>query len=337
MALEQNPPRTAGRPTAAICMMPTVFEAHFDLERLARSADLLAPPLVEDLESPALADVNVLFTGWGTPPLTPEVLDRMPNLRWVMHCAGSVRPLHPEHLLARGIRLFSAADQNARPVAQYTLAAILWTGKRAWQLVRGVEAADFTNLISDQELGNSRRTIGVLGFSRVGQQVTALLQTVMSARVLVADPYVDPADVAAAGASLVDFDTLLQECDVLTIHAPATEETRHMVDARALALLRDGATVVNTARGSLLDHDALAAECATGRLSAILDVTDPEPLPAESPLRHLPNVVLTPHIAGSLGNEVTDLCDSAIDDLESVLRGLEPDSRIQPAVLTISA
>ena len=116
-----------------------------------------------------------------------------------------------------------------------------------------------------------------------------------------ADPYADPAEVRAAGGSLVPLPELLPRCDVLTLHVPALPATRHLIGAAELALLRDGATVINTARGAVLDTAALESECATGRLDAILDVTDPEPLPASSLLYDLPNVMITPHIAGSLG------------------------------------
>src|SRR5690606_32960603 len=116
-----------------------------------------------------------------------------------------------------------------------------------------------------------------------------------------ADPFADAAKVAAAGAELVPLADLLPRVDVLTLHAPALAATRHMIGRAELAALRDGAVLINTARGSVLDHDALLAECRDGRIDAVLDVTEPEPLPADSPLLTLDNVAVTPHIAGSLG------------------------------------
>ncbi|HWU27805.1 MAG TPA: NAD(P)-dependent oxidoreductase, partial [Microbacterium sp.] len=109
---------------------------------------------------------------------------------------------------------------------------------------------------------------------------------------------------------------------VLSLHAPALPSTHHMISVRELAALPDGATVINTARGALLDHDALVAECRTGRLDAVLDVTDPEPLPLDSPLLDLPNVALTPHLAGSLGTETRRLTDSALDELQAYASGV---------------
>jgi phosphoglycerate dehydrogenase-like enzyme len=118
---------------------------------------------------------------------------------------------------------------------------------------------------------------------------------------------VDAAEAAALGATLVDLDTLVATSDVVSLHAPSLPETRHLIDARRLALMPDGAVLVNTARGALVDTDALVAECAAGRLSAVLDVTEPEPLPVGHPLFGLPSVLVTPHVAGAQGNEIERL------------------------------
>ena len=181
------------------------------------------------------------------------------------------------------------------------------------------------------------RTIGVVGFSRIGRRVVSLLQQLDSATVLVADPYADPYEVAAAGARLVPLDELLPRVDVLSIHAPALPSTRHMIGAEQLARLRRNATVINTARGSLIDTAALERECAAGRLHAILDVTDPEPLPADSVLYDLPNVMLTPHVAGSLGSEIHRMTDAALDELERFVRGEALQSAVSSETLRVSA
>jgi phosphoglycerate dehydrogenase-like enzyme len=140
-------------------------------------------------------------------------------------------------------------------------------------------------------------------------------------RVLVSDPYFGEAEAAQLGVERRALDELLACADVVSLHAPALPSTRHLLDRRRLGLLRDGAVLVNTARGSLVDHDALLAELRAGRISAVLDVTDPEPLPADSPLFTLPNVVLTPHIAGALGTEVRRLGDLAIEELARYAAG----------------
>jgi phosphoglycerate dehydrogenase-like enzyme len=171
------------------------------------------------------------------------------------------------------------------------------------------------------DLSNFGRTVGVVGYSRVGRRVVELLRMLGGTTCLVADPYADPHEVERAGATLVDLDELLPRVDVLTLHAPALPETHHLIDAARLRALPDNATVINTARGTLVDSAALAAECAAGRLFAILDVTDPEPLPPGSPLRDLARVMVTPHVAGSLGSEIGRLTDHTLDELAHWVAG----------------
>jgi phosphoglycerate dehydrogenase-like enzyme len=138
--------------------------------------------------------------------------------------------------------------------------------------------------------------------------------------VSVFDPYLTDDDARDLGVRRVELDELMATSAVVSVHAPDIPETRHMIDARRLALLPDGATLINTARGALVDTDALVAELATGRIDAVLDVTEPEPLPADHPLWSLPNVLLTPHIAGSMGNELSRLGDNAVAEIEALAR-----------------
>lgn len=336
----------AARPAALVAMWPDVFSTLFDdarLARLHRLCDMRDDEVTGDLDDPALAgrlaQIEVLITSWGTPPLTAERLDRMPRLRAVFHCAGTVRSLATEAFWARDILVTSAAEANSIPVAEFTFASIVLAGKRAQVFARDPRAhrREWRSLLESTHLSNFGRSVGIVGFSRIGRRVVALLQQLDDVDVLVADPYADPAAVEAAGARLVPLEELLPNVDVLSLHAPALPETNHMIGARQLAALPDGATVVNTARGSLIDTDALAVECASGRLDAILDVTDPEPLPVDSILLDLPNVSITPHIAGSLGSETLRMTDAALDDLERFLAGERPQEAVHVADLGVSA
>jgi phosphoglycerate dehydrogenase-like enzyme len=130
---------------------------------------------------------------------------------------------------------------------------------------------------------------------------------------------------------------MLPQLDVPSLHAPSLPAPRHMIAAAQLAALPDGATVINTARGALIDHDALLAECRTGRLDAVLDVTAPEPPPADSELRGLPNIAVTPHLAGSLGTEARRLADAALDELALYIAGAPARHPVTEAELAISA
>ncbi|WP_221583905.1 hydroxyacid dehydrogenase [Microbacterium sp. G2-8] len=317
-------------PRTHLAMAPATADLLFDAprrERIAALADVGQPLLLPRFDDPehldALAQVETLVTGWGAPLLDAEALDRMPRLQAVFHAAGTVRDFATDAVWERGIRVTSAADANAVPVAEYTYAAIVLATKRAFahMTVAHENATGWYAHVDQIGYGNLGRTIGVVGFSRTGRRVVDKLRQLDDVRILVADPYASPERVAAAGAELMPLDEMLPLVDVLSLHAPSLASTRHMIAARELAALHDGAILVNTARGSLVDHDALAAECRAGRLDAVLDVTEPEPLPASSPLLGLPNVAVTPHLAGSLGGETRRLADAALDELAAFAAG----------------
>ena len=283
-----------------------------------------------------MADADGLLTAFL--PLDKAALNRMPRLRAVVHAAGSVQGLVSDELWDRGIIVTSAADANAVPVAEYTFATIVLAFKRAFVHVRSpATVVGWGDLVGSPLYGSVGRTVGIVGFSRIGRRVVRMLRQLDGIRILVADPFVSPQAVADAGAELMPLTQMLGQVDVLSLHAPALPETRHMIGAAELAALRDGATVINTARGWILDHEALFVECASGRLDAVLDVTEPDPLPAGAPLRGLPNVALTPHIAGSMGTEARRLADSALDDLETLLRGAVPSTVITRRDMELSA
>ncbi|WP_329128024.1 hydroxyacid dehydrogenase [Streptomyces sp. NBC_01465] len=326
-------------------MEASVRDALFDqaaYARLAEVADAEPAVVVRDFADPAhtdrLAGAEVLFSGWGCPPLTAAALERMPKLRAVVHAAGSVKHHITDACWERGIAVSSAAGVNALPVAEYTVSAILFAGKRVLPAAAAYRTK--RTWISPIEVvgngGNFRRTVGVVGASRIGRRVIELLRP-FDLRVLVHDPYLDPAEARALGAEPVSLDTLALSSDVVTVHAPELPETRHLFDRARLSLLRDGATLINTARGSLVDTEALIEELVAGRLQAVLDVTDPEILPADSPLFDLENCLLTPHIAGSLGNELGRMTHHAMDELESYAAGLPFADPVRAEALAHSA
>jgi phosphoglycerate dehydrogenase-like enzyme len=337
----ENRPRTQ----ALLVMDQETFDVQFragELTRLHDLADVGDPVRVDDLDEPELRsrlrDVDVLVTSWGCPLLTRDRLARMPKLQAVFHAAGTVRTFITDEVWRRNIVVTNAADENAIPVAEFTVAAIVLAGKKAPFLAQEARAnrVNWWYLGGRAELSNLGRTIGVVGFSRTGRRVVERLQT-LDVDVLVADPFANAAEVAALGAKLADLDDVLRASDILTLHAPELPSTHHLIGARELGVLPDGATIINTARGSIIDTAALEGECAAGRLDAILDVTDPEPLPADSPLYDLPNVMITPHIAGSLGSETRRMSNSALDELERFVTGQPPRSPVTPNDLAVSA
>jgi len=313
-------------PTPALLVMYPGLEDQL-LDPAARSrlgcvVDLVSDAAVGDLAGlNRLEGVEVLVTGWGCPPLDTEVLDRLPSLRFMAHAAGTVRGIVTDVLWERGITVTSAAAANAVPVAEFTFAAIVMLGKDVFGIRdRHRQARGTATVVDHASVGNRGLRIGIIGASTIGRLVIERLRT-LDVEVLVADPYLDDAEATDLGVARVELDDLLATSDVVSVHAPALPSTHQLLDAAALARMRDGAWLLNTARGSLVDTAALQAEVLSGRLSAFIDTSDPEPLPPESPLYDLPNVVLTPHIAGSLGNEVGRMGELALTEVERYVAG----------------
>lgn len=304
--------------------VPRIFPPDV-MARLRDAVDIDPTVVAEDFADPRVRDMlagtEILVTGWGCPAVDEAVLDAAPKLRAILHSAGSVKGFTTPAVWERGITVSSAAAANALPVAEYTLAMILLAGKDVlvsrerlrtervhpgWEIVPGI--------------GNHGRRVGIIGASRIGRRLIALLRP-FDLRPGLTDPYVDEAGAAALGVPLLPLDDLLRTSDIVTVHAPDTPETHHLIGRRELALMPDGGVLINTARGALVDHDALVDELRAGRLSAILDVTDPEPLPADSPLLDLPNAFVTPHLAGSQGNEVARLGLAVTEEAERLGAG----------------
>lgn len=325
------------RPVVATVMGEGVLErvfgtdAHAALTALGKDGELLELSTFDrPQDQAALAEVEVLVTGWGCPRVDATVLDRMPRLRAVTHSAGSVKWLLDPVVWERGITVTSQVDANAWPVAEYTLGVILLANKAFLPAAAAYAAqpGSFSAAAAFPTIGGYGKRIGIVGASRIGRLVIGLLAR-HHVEILVTDPYLTPDEATALGARLVDLDEIVSTCDVVSVHAPSLPETRHLLDARRLAMLRDGATLVNTSRGALLDTEALVVELARRRadgtgLSVVLDVTEPEPLPADSPLFTDPRVVVTPHIAGSLGTELGLLAEGVLDEVARHTDGRPP-------------
>jgi phosphoglycerate dehydrogenase-like enzyme len=317
------------RPALAVAMVPMLnrdllVEEHW--RRLGMLCDILdREPITAFADPhavPLLARTEILLTGWGCPRIDDWVLDHAPHLQAVVHAAGTVKDHVSEAVWVRGIRVTSAAAANAVPVAEYTLAAILFANKRVFQAQRRYREARQFRWWPEEfpGLGNYRKTVGIVGASYVGRKVIELLRP-FDFTLLLNDPFVDAAAATTLGARKVDLDDLLDASDIVSLHAPALPETRHLIDALRLRRMRDGATLINTARGWLVDHAALETELRGGRINAVIDTTEPEVLDPDSPLYDLPNVLLTPHIAGSMGTETQRMATLAIDEIERLVGG----------------
>ncbi|MFJ8539982.1 hydroxyacid dehydrogenase [Streptomyces sp. NPDC093591] len=316
--------------------LPLLFPSPL-MARLRKTSDIDPELVVRDFTDPAsaaaLAEAEVLITGWGCPHLDADVLAVAPKLRAVLHAAGSVRSLVGEALWKHGVTVSSAVTANALPVAEYTLAMILLAGKDTFtHRERFRTSRAYPTPAETAPTGNVGRRVGVIGASRVGRRLLELLRP-FDFTVLLHDPYVSPAEAAELGAESMSLEDLLRHSDIVSLHAPDIPETYRMLDGDRLALIRDGGVLINTSRGALIDPESLTDELVSGRLHAILDVTEPEPLPVGSPLYHLPNVFLTPHIAGSLGNELERLGRTVVEELERLVAGLPPVHEVRHADL----
>jgi phosphoglycerate dehydrogenase-like enzyme len=330
------------RPRLAFAMSPAKTRFVFDdaaLTRLRAVCDIVTPAPLEELTSPAaralLADVDFLVTGWGCPFISREIVAAAPRLRLIAHAAGTVKYHLDPAVFEAGIAVTNAVDANAVPVAEFTLAMIILASKRAFEF-RDLYRADPTRASShalmDTPIGNYRRKIGIVGASHIGRRVIQLLAP-LDHSILLYDPHIRPNDEITQRAQPVSLDELIASSDVVSLHAPSLPSTRGMIGRHELGLLRDGAVLINTARGALVDEAALIAELETGRISAVIDVTDPEIPAADSKLYRLPNVFLTPHIAGAIGTERSRLGDLVVEEIERFAAGKPMLHRVEPALL----
>lgn len=296
------------------------------LETLEPAVKLLSRLPLQEFSSPRsqeiLAEADILITCWGCPPVDETVLEAAPRLRYILHAAGSVKSYVGDACWERGIQVSTAADANAIPVAEYTVAMILLANKRVLQTARALHTQRST-VVPEQlfpDLGNYRKRVGIIGASKIGRHVIQLLRP-YDLEVVVSDPYLSQTDAAALGVHVVDLDELVASSDVVSLHAPSLPSTRHMIDARQITRLRPGATFINTSRGELVDQDALLVRLDQGNLFAVLDVTTPWLLPPDSGFYSNQNVLLTPHMAGSLGTELERMAASTVQEALRLARG----------------
>ncbi|MFD3584577.1 hydroxyacid dehydrogenase [Streptomyces sp. NPDC058683] len=278
------------------------------------------PYAAHDLPTDVLKTVDVLVTGWGAPRLTADLLESAPRLGLVLYAAGSVRPLVTGAAWARGIRVSSAGTVIADKVADFALSQILYALKHGWRYVLTARRTR-SAAVRQREPGTTGATVGLVSLGATGR-ATARLLLRHDVRVLGHDPYVSDTDARALGVEPASLGRVFAECDVVSLHAPLAEGTRGMVDARLLHSMRPHATLVNTARGGLIDEAALVTVLEERPdLFAVLDVTDPEPPRPGSPLFDLDNVVVTPHLAGSLGPERRLLGRAMAEELTRYVAG----------------
>lgn len=321
--------QTAHRRTApiALLVMNPRFRSDVYCHEVRQSLDSLvhwAGPdqTVDSLQGrlTLLRDVELLFTGWGAPVLDRTLLDAAPGLRAVFYGGGSIRHVVTPEFWDREITITSAYGMNAQPVAAYAVGAILLSLKCFWQHVRREQPAASTSP-PVRPAGTFRSTVGLVSMSQTGRRVAQLLEP-HELTVLVFDPYLTHLEAADLGVSKVSLEDLFARSDVVSLHAPLLPETANLITGELVRGMKRGATLINTARGGLIREAELQAALVDRLdLTAVLDVMVQEPPDTESPLFRLPNVVHTPHIAGSQGKECQRLGHCMVDELRRYLMG----------------
>ncbi|MEO6052378.1 MAG: hydroxyacid dehydrogenase [Chthoniobacterales bacterium] len=284
------------------------------LRALVEISDLVIGRSEMDKHAALLSEVEVVFSTWGMPPLTEAQLDFMPKLRAVFYAAGTTK-YFATPFLKRGILIVSAAAANAVPVAEFALSQIIFALKLGWTHVRNIQyAADPKSWQRLDMPGVYESTVGIISLGMIGQKVCEFLNP-FSVQKIAFDPIAPKELFQKLDAESVSLEELFRQSDVVTLHAPSLRQTEGLITGSLLSSMKPNATFINTARGSIVQETEMV-EVLKRRpdLTAVLDVTNPEPPPVDSPLYSLPNVILTPHIAGSMGKEVRRMSDMMIDE-----------------------
>jgi len=288
---------------------------------IADLVDIIAPPQSarDALARPELlAEADVIFSGWKGPMLDDAFFATAPKLKAIFYGAGAMGYILTPAVWERGILLTSAQEANAVPVAEYTLATILFSLKHGWQLAR-VTKAGRCHPDRNHVPGCYGSTVGLISLGAIARKLLELLRP-FDFNVLVSDPFLAEHDAAALNVGLVSLEAVFERSDVVSLHTPLLPETRGMITGEHIASMKHGATFINTARGELVrEGEMLEVLSRRSDLQAVLDVTIKEPPEAGSPFYTLDNVVLTPHIAGSAGNECRRMGRCMVEELTRYL------------------
>jgi len=303
-----------------------------DLARLERMVDLYLPPQSPEsfAAQPELwRHVDVIIAMWGCPGLSPAMIAAAPRLKAIFHVGGSSKFLVTPEVVARNIVVCSTYAAGAVPVAEFALAHVLFGLKSGWQHVAATRRQrTFERLPRAGAYGS---IVGIVSLGVIGRTLARLLKQT-DVRIIAYDPFVAPADAAALGVEMAALDEVFRRADVVSLHTPWLPETVGMITGAHLASMKPYSTFINTGRGAVVrEQEMIEVLQRRPDLVAVLDVTHPEPPAPDSPLYTLPNVVLTPHIAGAYGTgEALRLGQCAVDEITRFVAGEPPQWQIRP-------
>ena len=284
---------------AATTLSPQVWTDVFR-EALAEFGELTLVADGESLETTQLAEIirqhDVLLTARGSVAVPSALADDPGGLRYICHIAGTVRGCIPLELIEADIPVTNWGDAPAQALAEGAMALLMAAMKDLHHHILCQRQGVAATQSSAPGGGLEGTNVGIYGLGVTGLRFIEMLRPLRPV-IRFYDPYVG--EVPEDCLRVDSLEALFSQSQIIVIHAALTDETRHSVSANHLAMLPDHGIVINTARGAIVDHDALFAELLAGRLRAGLDVTDPEPLPPDHPARQLPNCIITPHCVGA--------------------------------------
>lgn len=300
----------------------------FLFDRLARKHHVWINPrdgfdLTTDDLKDAIADADVLIAGWGSGRVPAEVYPYAKKLRQVCLVGGSIKPISPESAWDHGVTITNTAPAIGKSVAEFVLGEMLrWLhpyDRYNDSLKAGTPWQEARETMIQRDLADV--TVGLVGCGATVRHLAPALLA-LGTRTLVYDPFVDQSKIQPGLEFVDDLITLMAGSDIVSLHVGMTLQTRHMIGHTELAAMRDGALLINAARGGLLDEDALAEHLTAKRIYAALDVFDPEPLAVDHRLRSMPNTTLTPHVAGTFNITLYQRCCRIIEsNIDAMAQG----------------
>lgn len=307
---------------------------HGRRERIAALTDLY-PHVINagnfDAHADKLAGIEVIFGSWGIPEFCAHHYTRLPKLKAVFYAAGNVKKI-AQSLLDHDVLLMSAWAVNAIPASEMCLSQMLLSLRGYFRAVRNYKETRTHDAKTFDRPGVMDETIGLIGLGYIGTRVVELLRS-FPVRVIAHDPFLTPERAQKLGVTPVALDALFRQAFIVSNHIPDLEWTRGTLNRALFESMRDGATFINTGRGAqVVEADLIAVLKSRPDLTALLDVTWPEPPVRDSALWQLPNVVISPHIGGTIGNEVVRLADCAIEEFQAWEAGRTLRYQVTPEV-----
>ena len=318
------------RPKALIAVDEEMFSTIFsqkDIQRLHSFAEVLNPQPPRRADKRFLLDhiapAHIVISSWGTDALDQEIMERAENLVLVCHAAGSIRPIVSEMLWNKGVRVTSGAAAIAYGVAEFCLGLMLTASKRVFWQARATNHGLWAE--ASKCFGGGfeiyQQNIGIIGAGHIGRRLLQLLKTSFVCNLFVYDPYLSAEKAIEMGAvKLETLDELFATCRVVSLNAPTNEDTRHMLRGHHFAALKPGSVFINSAGSIQIHEEEFIEELRKGRFVACIDRCEEEPVQLDHPYRHLPNVLLTPHIAGVMAENRLRIGTFAVDEIEKYVR-----------------